>query len=298
MDNDISKINHYRSYYEVAKKLKDPMERLALYDAIDAYAFDGIEPENLPFVVDLVFTQIRVHIDADLGRKRGGAPIGNQNAKKQPENNLKTTSGTTKNNLENNPKTTVVSEKTNNDNVNVNDNVNENEDEDGNVKGESAEIGEEQPPSPPPPSKMSDSQENYSRIVFDKFKNAGLPCQKGDFFRFQSCDFRLALQKLKGIPSQDVISAVDNYIAELKKADSYIDKEFSFDTFVASKTFSNCLPANYRPNNFKKFAKDVPKKNETEQPRAFKCDVCGQIAATWSEKLMKWHCTACGADFD
>lgn len=182
-------------------------------------------------------------------------------------------------------------------NVSVNVSVNDDGDESESV-GETAENGENQPSPPSPPSKMSDSQENYSRIVFDKFKNVGLPCQKGDFFRFQSCDFRLALQKLKGIPSQDVISAVDNYIAELRNPESYIDKEFSFDAFVASKTFSNCLPANYRPNNFKKFAKDVPKDTGPEPPKAFKCDVCGQIAATWNEKLMKWHCTACGADFD
>ena len=93
MENDVSKINHYRSYYEVAKKLTNPEERLAFYDAIEAYAFDGVEPENLPFVVDLVFTQIRTNIDADLGRRRGGSPAGNQNAKKvrseknNPENN-------------------------------------------------------------------------------------------------------------------------------------------------------------------------------------------------------------------
>jgi len=41
MENDVSKINHYRSYYEVAKKLTNPEERLAFYDAIEAYAFDG-----------------------------------------------------------------------------------------------------------------------------------------------------------------------------------------------------------------------------------------------------------------
>lgn len=285
MDNEISKISHYRSYYEVAKKLTNPEERLALYDAIDAYAFDGIEPKNLPFVVDLVFTQIRVHIDADLGRKKGGAPVGNHNARK-------TTSETTEKQPENNRKTTLCFEKTNNDNDNVNDK--DNDDDDGNVNDKDEENNKKQPPSPSLPSILSDSQKNYSRIVFDKFKNARLPCQKGDFFRFQSCDFRLALQKLKGIPSQDVLSAVDNYISELRNPDSYIDKEFSFDAFVSSKTFSNCLPANYRPNNFKKFTSATGKQQEDEIPKMYEdCPSCKSKALLWDNAIQKYTCMSC-----
>ena len=290
----------YRSFHEALKDLPPEQYGKIMY-AINEYALNQNEIE-LSGVEKIVFTLIKPQLDANLKRQENGK-YGSLGGRPKKEN---------KNPMGYENKNPMGFESSENENPNVNVNLNANENLNLNDEGEGefkdCEISEknenlcekqENHPSPPsPPSKMSDSQENYSRIVFDKFKNAGLPCQKGDFFRFQSCDFRLALQKLKGIPSQDVISAVDNYIAELKNAESYIDKEFSFDAFVSSKTFSNCLPANYRPNNFKKFQKDVPKETENEKPRLFKCDKCGRIAASWSEKLMKWQCSECGAVFD
>lgn len=119
--SQISKAAQYRSYYDVARKITNPEARLAFYDALDAYRFDGIEPENLPLEADIAFTAIRANIDADLSRKHAGAPEGNQNAKKQSKNNSET--------IKNNSKQLIVSEKTNNvnDNEDVNDNVNVNE---------------------------------------------------------------------------------------------------------------------------------------------------------------------------
>ena len=76
----ISKASQYRSFYEVARKITDAEARLAFYDAVDAYRFDGIEPENLPYIADIAFTAIRNFLDADVGRKCGGAPSGNRNA--------------------------------------------------------------------------------------------------------------------------------------------------------------------------------------------------------------------------
>ena len=137
----ISKAAHYRSFYESARKLKNPEARLAFYDALDAYRFDGVEPENLPFEADLLFTAIRSIVDADLARKNAGAPKGNQNAKKatkedinieenNSENNIDSTIETIQNNSENNIdliiETIENNSKTNNDNDNVN--VNENAD--------------------------------------------------------------------------------------------------------------------------------------------------------------------------
>lgn len=115
---NISKASFYVSYYQAAQKLNEN-ERLAFYDTILNYIFKGVEPKELAFNVDLIFTTIKPFIDADLSRKIGGAPLGNSNAKKQPKNNLE-------NNLENNPKNNL---KTNNDNVNVNDNGNVKENE-------------------------------------------------------------------------------------------------------------------------------------------------------------------------
>ena len=113
----ISKAAQYRSYYEVAKKIKNPEARLAFYDALDAYRFEGIEPEDLPIEADIAFTAIKANIDADLDRKHAGAPAGNQNARKQSRNNSET--------IKNNSKQLIDLEKTNNDNEDVNENENE-----------------------------------------------------------------------------------------------------------------------------------------------------------------------------
>ena len=137
----ISKAAQYRSYYEVAKKIKNPEARLAFYDALDAYRFDGVEPEELPIEADIAFTAIKANIDADLDRKHAGAPAGNQNAKKtrnlieENEKQLKNNSET----IKNNSKQLIDFEKTNNDNEDVNENEDEDvnthtEDEDENLK--------------------------------------------------------------------------------------------------------------------------------------------------------------------
>lgn len=285
----------YRSFHDALKDL--PMDQYGkIMYAIHEYALNQTEIE-LSGIEKMAFTLIKPQLDANIRRQEAGHLGGRP---KKENNSDETEKPMVSDNTETEKPMVIFSDEKEKPNKNYNDNENKNlneneEDDDAVTKDPPAVKADEIPPSS---SSLSDSQKNYSRIIFEKFKNAGLPCQKGDFFRFQSCDFRLALQKLKGFPSQDVISAVDNYIAELRKADSYINKEFSFDAFVASKTFSNCLPANYRPNNFKKFQKDVPKGAETNANKAFKCDKCGQMTATWSAKLMQWHCAACGANFD
>lgn len=123
----ISKAAQYRSYYEVAKKIKNPEARLAFYDALDAYRFDGEEPGELPLEADIAFTAIKANIDADLDRKHAGAPAGNQNARKQLKNNTET--------IENNSKQLIDFEKTNNEN----EDDNENEEVDVNTHTENEE---------------------------------------------------------------------------------------------------------------------------------------------------------------
>ena|GEM_PF-3892980 len=82
----ISKAAHYRSWYETAKKIKDPLERVAFYDALDAYRFDGIEPDGLSELVDILWTAVKPSVDADINRRKsgakGGAPKNNANARK------------------------------------------------------------------------------------------------------------------------------------------------------------------------------------------------------------------------
>ena len=92
--NEIKSYTFYRNYYELIKHLPSK-ERLQMYDAISQYMFENIEP-NLNGLCNGIWVNLKMPLDTskmniENGRK-GGAPIGNQNAlKKQPKNNPKTT---------------------------------------------------------------------------------------------------------------------------------------------------------------------------------------------------------------
>lgn len=96
----------FQTYYEAMQYLADG-DRLALYDAICKYALYGEEPTDLPPAAQGQFILQRPNIDASLKRykanrengKKGGAPKGNQNAKKQPNNNPNSTEKQPKFNL-------------------------------------------------------------------------------------------------------------------------------------------------------------------------------------------------------
>lgn len=119
----------YKSFYDAIKQIPEEYQ-LELYNAILQYSLEGIEPSNLSNIANAMFTLIKPNIDSSQSRyessvengKKGGAPIGNQNARKQPKNNLETTQKQPKNNLNDNVNVN------DNDNDNVNDNVNDNED--------------------------------------------------------------------------------------------------------------------------------------------------------------------------
>ena len=99
--NEIKSYTFYRNYYELIKHLPSK-ERLQMYDAISQYMFENIEP-NLNGLCNGIWVNLKMPLDTskmniENGRK-GGAPIGNQNAlKKQPKNNPKTTEKQPKNN--------------------------------------------------------------------------------------------------------------------------------------------------------------------------------------------------------
>ena len=148
-DKMTDKFTFFASYYEAIEELDDKT-RLKVYDMICRYALYGeiIESEN-PIEKSL-FTVIKPVIDAGEKRGRGGAPVGNQNArkttKKQPKNNLKTTQNNAKTTIEttvettkkqpknnlkttqNNAKTTIETtvETTETNNININKNINKN----------------------------------------------------------------------------------------------------------------------------------------------------------------------------
>ena len=117
----------YRGFFKAIKKLKNDADRLALYDAITAYALDGIVPEDdetglVSALMETIIPQIDANNKKYENGKKGGAPKGNSNASKG-QNNQKQPNST-----KNNQKQPNV-----NVNVNVNDNVNVNENDNDNV---------------------------------------------------------------------------------------------------------------------------------------------------------------------
>lgn len=116
----------YKSFYESIKEVDDNIQ-LELFKAICEYSLNDEEIELAP-ISRALFTLMKPIIDSAKKRyvasvengKKGGAPKGNQNAKKQPKNNLEQPN----NNL---TKTQKQSKNNLNDNVNVNDNVNDND---------------------------------------------------------------------------------------------------------------------------------------------------------------------------
>ena len=96
------------SYKDSIRPLDDE-NRLLMYDALVDYAVDGIEP-NLPPLLNALFLAFKPIIDNGISNydaavengKKGGAPKGNQNARKYPK---KKQPKTTQNNPDQ-PKTT------------------------------------------------------------------------------------------------------------------------------------------------------------------------------------------------
>lgn len=127
----------YKSFYGLIKLLKAP-QRLAMYEAIFNYGFTGEMPEFSDDTSEAIWEAVLPQLKANQKRYenglRGGAPVGNSNARKnnqetidnaeekQPKNNQ---DGETKNNQSISEKTTeIYSKKQPNENVNENENVN------------------------------------------------------------------------------------------------------------------------------------------------------------------------------
>jgi hypothetical protein len=246
--SQISKAAQYRSFYDVAKKITNPEARLAFYDALDAYRFDGIEPENLPLEADIAFTAIKANIDADLGRKHAGAPEGNQNARKQLKNNSET--------IENNSKQLIVSEKTNN--VNDNEDVNEDVNANDNAQEESRACYV----SGIPVLKITKTDfDPFLKWVFDticEHNKSHAPGRKlpisRNFITFKQCEGRQLCNVLHEYDAVDIKTALTNYL-HVADMDTW-KSSFSFTAFC---THINEYTAEY-------FSPDKFEKNENKRP--------------------------------
>ena len=162
---EIKGFTFWRSWHEQCELLDDA-DRLAYMDAIRRYAFDGTVPskDSVSPIVYALFLGVIPSVDSNIANMlngaKGGAPKGNQNARKHPKNN------------QNNPpcfeKTTPISRgKTSNKNLNL-----EFEEE---VEGEFEEEGEGEV-SPSAPSK--NSRENRFIPPSENEVAAWLKCEK------------------------------------------------------------------------------------------------------------------------
>lgn len=98
-DNKTDSFVFYRSYYSSIGSLKKDSDKWELLDIICAFALDGEIKESKTDYINSLFQAHKFNIQASLDRRetnringaKGGAPEGNQNARKQPkttENNL------------------------------------------------------------------------------------------------------------------------------------------------------------------------------------------------------------------
>ena len=91
--NDINGFTFYKNYYDLIKYLPDN-ERLKLLDAILKYMFNN-EETQLEGLLNGIWINLKMPLDNSKinikNGKKGGAPKGNNNAKKttekQPKNN-------------------------------------------------------------------------------------------------------------------------------------------------------------------------------------------------------------------
>lgn len=226
----ISKAAQYRSYYEVAKKIKNPEARLAFYDALDAYRFEGIEPESLPIEADIAFTAIKANIDADLDRKHAGAPAGNQNARKQFRNNSET--------IQNNSKQLIDFEKINNVNEDDNEDVNENDNthrENEEEPAENVRVPAYIPDSYNPNQKINKDLAGTLLSMIQKHNSTTTKDRKvpvsNNVFNFCCKEMRELRDTLNrsAIEAKDIITSLENFL-KVCQSDTWM-KSHSWSTF-------------------------------------------------------------------
>lgn len=160
------------------------------------------------------------------------------------------------------------------------------------------------------PSKESPALTNYSKIVFELFRDASLPCAKGNEISFLQTDFKNGLNYLhktsefQYIHSDDVIGAVKNYIEVLQNPDCYVSNRMNFFQLVKSKNFYNYLPQNFDVENFHNFGTTASK---TQSDDVFKdyekkyisspCSKCGGTRIFLNPNIKKWICDDCFGQF-
>lgn len=149
-NNNLHSYVQYESYDKAIERMKTPEQKYKMYRIIADYGLYGKEPEftgddlvdmALEFVIPLLSSSIKRKEVAKNNGSFGGAPKGNQNAKKQPKT-TKNNQETTKNKLNVNVNDNANVHVNDNAHVNANANVNVNDNVNVNINTDSSEEDE------------------------------------------------------------------------------------------------------------------------------------------------------------
>lgn len=293
----------YQSFHEAGKMLDITQYGQLMY-ALNEYALYHKEPEELPAILMGYFLLIKPQIEANWRRRENGK-YGNLGGRpKKTKNPMGFENQETKNpmgflNSQNKNPMGFENDETENPNVNVNVNVNVNENENVNT----ADAVENSP-------SLSTLSTSYSDTIFKLFSNAGLPCSNNNSLTFLQRDFKNAMAYLhnkdeyKTLHSDEIISAVKNYIEVWQDPNTWVSNAYNFEKLVKTKNFSDYLPANFVKNNFIKYSVADEKEKEykpVEEINIFKklkapktCSCGGQFQEALKSPPMI-RCMACNA---
>lgn len=252
----------FRSIYE-AERLIPEEDRGKLSVAVQAYLFDGAEPdeEAMPPLVRMAWVchkpVLKAHVEKTSPKTAGPAPSGRRKAE---------------------PKKAEKKEKAQK------------------AAPRKAEEKEETQRAAEPAEPVADAaRKNYSDRVYEVFESAGLPCSNRNPLAFYMGEFKNGLASIRsnpdveaGIHSDDIIQACRNYVSVLKDPDCYVKMQYGFSAFVRHKNFAMYLPANFVRTNFVRFGK---------AGAAEKIEADSSPAVTMYEKLGgPRQCRRCGSD--
>ena len=131
------------------------------------------------------------------------------------------------------------------------------------------------------PSSLTPSQTELSKQIMLLMKDAHLPCARGNEISFLQRDFNNAIGFLhktpqyKSLHSDEIISAVKNYIEVIQDTTCYYKKKMDLFTLVQSKQFWSFLPGNFDITNFRSF--DAQKKTVHEEAPEIDYSHAGEI---------------------
>lgn len=150
-------------------------------------------------------------------------------------------------------------------------------------------------------SSATPSQTEYSKQIFNIFREASLPCAKNNEISFLQSDFMNGLsfihksEELKGIHSDDVLEACRNYVTVLEDPECYLTQKLSFYSLVKSKFFYSLLPANFDKENFRNYKNKTGTSATTEKKwyEEKPCPSCNAKKVVWSNTHNNYQCECC-----